>query len=134
MSTVFTFTCRYCSTIHHRRGAQYANFYCNNKCQRNYEREIRIKKWLNGELDWKLQVPVWAKYEIRRSQGNHCNICKIIEWNNMPITLECDHIDGNPHNNVRSNLQLICPNCHSQTSSFKGKNRGNGRTTRYNKE
>jgi 5-methylcytosine-specific restriction endonuclease McrA len=39
------------------------------------------------------------------------------------LVLECDHIDGVPTNHNPSNLRLICPNCHSQTNTFKGRNK-----------
>ena len=38
-----------------------------------------------------------------------------------------DHIDGNSDNNSEENLRLICPNCHSLTSTYRGANRGHGR-------
>jgi 5-methylcytosine-specific restriction endonuclease McrA len=45
-------------------------------------------------------------------------------WCGKPVPLELDHIDGDPENNVRENLRLICPNCHAQTPTYKGKNVG----------
>ena len=42
--------------------------------------------------------------------------------------LELDHTDGNPLNNQLDNLRLICPNCHAQTETYKGKNMGSGVT------
>lgn len=59
--------------------------------------------------------------------GYKCSFCGISEWNNIPITLEVEHIDGNSEDSSPSNVCLICPNCHSQTSTYKGKNKGNGR-------
>ncbi len=45
----------------------------------------------------------------------------------MKWDLEIDHIDGNSDNNSEENLRLVCPNCHSLTSTYCGTNRGNGR-------
>lgn len=58
-------------------------------------------------------------------QDFKCNICKISEWNSRPISLEIDHIDGNNNNNLRGNLEGLCPNCHSQTSTFRARNKRN---------
>lgn len=52
-----------------------------------------------------------------------CAICKIFKWNNKKIILQLDHIDGNSKNHKLSNLQLLCPNCHSQTDTWCGKNK-----------
>ena len=57
-----------------------------------------------------------------------CSMCNIGPiWNNEPLTLQLDHIDGNSDNNLPNNLRLLCPNCHSQTATYKGANKGNGR-------
>jgi len=48
-----------------------------------------------------------------------CNRCGIINWNNENITLEIEHKDGDNWNNKKDNLELLCPNCHSQTSTFR---------------
>ena len=52
-----------------------------------------------------------------------CAWCGLIDsWNDKPIVLELDHVDGNNKNNNLNNLRLLCPNCHSQTDTFRGKN------------
>jgi Zn finger protein HypA/HybF involved in hydrogenase expression len=50
-----------------------------------------------------------------------CNKCGIKDWNNKNITLEIEHKDGNNWNNKENNLELLCPNCHSQTLTFRKK-------------
>lgn len=52
---------------------------------------------------------------------NKCEKCGINEWNGEELCLELHHIDGNHYNNNLSNLQILCPNCHSQTKSFRGR-------------
>lgn len=52
-----------------------------------------------------------------------CETCKIKEWNNMPISFELDHKDGNSRNHILLNLRILCPNCHSQTETYRSKNK-----------
>lgn len=53
-----------------------------------------------------------------------CECCGITGWNNKPIALQLHHINGIHNDNRLSNLQLLCPNCHSQTDNFASKGRG----------
>jgi 5-methylcytosine-specific restriction endonuclease McrA len=53
-----------------------------------------------------------------------CEVCEFSVWNEKPIPIELDHIDRNPKNNLKENLRLICPNCHAQTNTYKGRNAG----------
>lgn len=50
-----------------------------------------------------------------------CNECGILEYNNKPISLQLDHINGINDDNRLENLRFLCPNCHSQTDTFSGK-------------
>jgi hypothetical protein len=56
-----------------------------------------------------------------------CYECGLSDtWNGKPITLEIDHINGNSLDHRVENLRLLCPNCHSQTSYFRGRNINTG--------
>ncbi len=59
-----------------------------------------------------------------------CGTCGRSRWMGKKIPLELHHVDGDHRNNNVNNLQLICPNCHAQTSTYKNRNKGNGRAFR----
>jgi hypothetical protein len=54
---------------------------------------------------------------------NRCETCGISEWQDAPLSLALHHSNGDPHDNRLENLELLCPNCHSQTDTFAAKKR-----------
>lgn len=55
---------------------------------------------------------------------NKCSECGISgEWNGKELTLQLDHINGINNDNSLENLRILCPNCHSQTNTYAGKNK-----------
>lgn len=56
-----------------------------------------------------------------------CALCgQVPYWNGKPLTLQLDHINGNYLDNRLENLQILCPNCHTQTDTFTSR-KGGGR-------
>jgi hypothetical protein len=53
-----------------------------------------------------------------------CEICHRKKWNGSRIPLELDHVNGRRNDNRLGNLRLLCPNCHAQTNTYRGRNIG----------
>ena len=52
-----------------------------------------------------------------------CGICGIQEWNGKKLSLHLDHINGINNDHRLENLRFLCPNCHSQTETYTGRNK-----------
>jgi 5-methylcytosine-specific restriction endonuclease McrA len=90
------------------------------------ERELRL-----NILPWNELKKSEHRERIDLEQNGKCSICSIDkEWNGMPLKFELDHVNGDRTNESRENLRLVCPNCHSQTETYKiGNNKQPGFTT-----
>jgi 5-methylcytosine-specific restriction endonuclease McrA len=55
-------------------------------------------------------------------KANVCEECGLTEWCGRPIALELHHRNGVGRDNRLENLAILCPNCHSQTENFGGRN------------
>jgi hypothetical protein len=53
---------------------------------------------------------------------NRCEGCGLSQWRNQPLALQLHHVNGHGHDNRLENLHLLCPNCHSQTETWGGRN------------
>lgn len=111
----------------------YGKLYCNNTCKNEYHYKNYIKKWKAHEVPGTKgnfgQISEYVRrymFEKFQSKCSKCGWSKINPYTNK-IPLEIDHIDGNWQNSYEDNLDLLCPNCHSLTKTYRGANRGNGR-------
>lgn len=120
--------------------------FCGRRCQDLYYAEFRQclrckKKIESGIVCHDCRKPIWSpermtpfdnllgdrakRVRIIKEQGvPHCEVCMLSIWMDRPIPLEIDHIDGDPENGKRENCRVICPNCHAQTDTYKGRNIG----------
>lgn len=117
--------CLWCLNERINKGA---GRFCSRRCQVASKYCEYFLDWWNGEnkpfnnRTVKGFLLVYNKYA--------CSVCQIESWNGKPIVLELEHINGNSTDNGKENVCLLCPNCHSQTPTYKAKNVGNGRHTR----
>ena len=71
----------------------------------------------------KHQRIVLRRYVIKNNLIPYkCAICGCTEWQGKTLSLELDHINGINNDNRLENLRFLCPNCHSQTSTYGSRN------------
>jgi hypothetical protein len=119
-----------CISDNHRK----KNKFCKDtRCQQAFQNAERVSKWKKTGNTGRKSIsgtPPWLKKYILDKQDGKCLKCGIDSWQGSPIVLELEHIDGNSDNNFEENLCCLCPNCHSQTPTYRAKNKGNGRSFR----
>jgi len=94
----------------------------------------RLKSRITGKLHYSDILTFDGNRTIRRKTNlivralieagveHSCEECGVSKsWNNKPITLQVDHIDGNWKDDRKENLRFLCPNCHSQQTTSKRK-------------
>ena len=115
---------------------QTKNKFCCNKCSSDFRHKESYVHYLNNSSEYCKgnYTPKNFKDFFLIEQNFKCSICNINNlWMNKKLTFVIDHIDGDASNNKRENIRMICPNCDSQTETFKSKNK-NSKRRNYWKE
>lgn len=101
-------------------------FFCSRGCYQEHRKQERIRIWLSGGP---IGLRPLRRHLLEVYRGR-CSSCDLDEWMGKKLVVELEHKDGNSENNSPENVCLLCPNCHSQTATYKSKNKGNGRHAR----
>lgn len=128
-----TFTCLNCGKMK-EVGKGSSGIFCDVYCQHEYSHKQYIENWKVGKVDglvgeYGLSLHI-KRYMLKKAEYK-CETCGWHEVNPTTgkVPLEIHHIDGNYTNNKEENLQVLCPNCHSLTHTYKSLNK-NGRKGR----
>lgn len=103
--------------------------FCSRDCNSDFDWAATKIRLLETGVDNSAANRAGKKYLTELHEGK-CQNCGLNEWLGKLMPLVLDHIDGNPYNNLISNLRIICNNCDAISPTFKGRNKGNGRFKR----
>lgn len=134
--------CKFCNSLIETSYGKRHGIFCSALCASKYRHKVAESEIFNkiekGETTFGSSVrndSWWFKRYLILKYGEKCMKCgweqRNIYTNRIPIELE--HKDGNCDNNALSNLELLCPNCHSLTPTYKGanKNKNKAGSSRY---
>lgn len=132
-----TFKCGYCEKkVKVTRSNRNNSKFCSHECSVKYRWRVYclevIKKGNFQVLGAKAENSVRkkAKRFIIEQNGHKCQLCGTETWQDKPVPLVLDHVDGNSDNNKITNCRVICRNCDGLLPTFAAKNKGKATHTR----
>lgn len=100
--------------------------YCCTECASEHKKKTYIENWKSGKISGTscYTCSEFVRNYMLEKAHYKCEKCGWGEINQFTnkIPLQIHHLDGNSENNIESNLQVLCPNCHSLTKNFGSKN------------
>ena len=123
-------TCKSCSTA-----ISSARTYCKECYSNNAVHTLKIPGWLDGS--WRGGTDAGLSKIIRnyllKKENYSCQRCSfnVMHPDDGKTILEINHINGDGTDHSPENLEVICPNCHALTSSYRARNMGKGRPVYY---
>lgn len=93
--------------------------------RKQYKSNVQNNAYISANTYLNDTVPI-TSYKLKNKllkegiKENKCEICGISSWLDKELILQLHHINGVHTDNHLENLQLLCPNCHSQTDNFCG--------------
>lgn len=110
----------------------YNKKFCNNTCCWEYKNRLTLEKWKKGEDNGTTGFGEIKKVVRKYILDKFNHACVECGWSKInpksgKVPVQIEHKDGNFLNNKEENLTVLCPNCHSLTSTYMALNRGNGR-------
>lgn len=87
-------------------------------------KQVNEQRWreIRSKTDTTNLGRVGIRKKVLNEQGGKCNCCSLDKWLEQDMPFELNHIDGNNTNNKRENLEMLCPNCHALTPTWRGRN------------
>jgi 5-methylcytosine-specific restriction endonuclease McrA len=97
------------------------NCYKPNQAGRGIKKDIKLR--IHKIEDYATRASVRKRIIKENLLPYKCNECRISEWKGKKLSLHLDHINGVNGDNRIENLRFLCPNCHSLTETYTGKNK-----------
>ena len=95
-------------------------FFNHEKFRKTWKEKLQSRSWEELGKDSR-------RNRVILEQEGSCGRCGANEWQGELLTLEIEHVNGNSSDCSRENMIALCPNCHSITNTWRGRNKQSNR-------